>query len=480
MARFINRFKSSALRWQLEKGSQFVREGFVDIDTLNKHSFEFSHLLRGVEMQIGALRELLESRDAMREVQNCRLRAIVARANESDWWHAFFERSVVDPGQIQNTDDLLRLPPIDRTTLMDIPKRDFYTSSVSPGSILWGRTSGSTTGTPFMWGMLKKIWRVNMLAHHMLDLSESGFNYSQRAHDDFCLLFNYSGTPGHMQHYLMGNARVAHDDEYVDNHIRALAGLMETHGPVIIRSTPLELLFLTQKMQELGLQPPVHACSVTGARLDTDVSEFIASNLGCEIRPIFGTQELGGIGLGCRENPELFHIWSERIYPEIVNGEGLRMRDGDFGKVTLTCLDNALMPLLRYQTGDDGRMVTNYHCSCRYRGEYTLELAERMNESVICKDLSVISIRIVASYFKKEPFTSNVRRFQIHQKVPGAIDIYLEVRTELPANLLMRIKDAMRKAHKLEISISQVSSIPQDSAKFKIFIQSVTPEPASQ
>lgn len=462
----------SLIASELGLGSLLTRNAFINAEQLDKTGLEFSLFLKAVDWQISALRELLAyDKAVMQSLQNIRLRKILMYADKSPWWHAYFERNALDVMDIKKTLHLARIPPVERTLFLDVPKEDFVASSLTPDSVLWGRTSGSTTGTPFIWGMSKRVWRFSILARHVLDLEESGLDFKERAYDSFCLLFNYMGTPGHMQHYLLGNERITHDDEHVDERLAILASHIGEHGPVVLRTSPLELLFLAQKMRELRLDPPIRYCSVTGAQMEEDVEQFVTLNLGCEIRPIFGTQELGGIGLGCRDNPTLFHVWSERIYPEILDETGAPVSDGLYGKVTLTCLDNYFMPLIRYQTGDEGRLVPGYICSCRHRGSDVLEVKDRSDETIARSDGTSVSVKMVSIFFKREPFTSHVRRFQIHQRVPGQIEVMLETRGALPRELIERVAHNISRTYQIDARLRQVPHIPERGAKFKVFMR---------
>ena len=76
------------------------------------------------------------------------------------------------------------------------------------------------------------------------------------------------------------------------------------------------------------------------------------------------------IGVECKEH-DGYHYNDREIFLEIVTPGGKRLPDNTFGEVVLTILTNDARPLLRYKTGDRGKILhTVCACGVRYPKVY--------------------------------------------------------------------------------------------------------------
>ena len=66
---------------------------------------------------------------------------------------------------------------------------------------------------------------------------------------------------------------------------------------------------------------------------------------------MYSSQEIGYIALQCPEN-SAYHVQSEAVYVEILDGAGEPCRPGEVGRVVVSALHNYATPLLRYEIGD--------------------------------------------------------------------------------------------------------------------------------
>jgi phenylacetate-CoA ligase len=96
---------------------------------------------------------------------------------------------------------------------------------------------------------------------------------------------------------------------------------------------------------------------VAGAELVTMAQRQAWSEcFGAEVFEIFGSREMGSIAgetpehIGMLVNGDLYVV-------EILEGNGLRVPDGEPGLVTVTTLAERAMPLIRYQLGDIGTLT---------------------------------------------------------------------------------------------------------------------------
>ena len=73
----------------------------------------------------------------------------------------------------------------------------------------------------------------------------------------------------------------------------------------------------------------------------------------------YGMAELMGPGLAqsCVEAPDGLTLWEDHFFPEIVDPAGRPLPDGEPGELVLTTLTREAMPLIRYRTGDQARLL---------------------------------------------------------------------------------------------------------------------------
>lgn len=85
---------------------------------------------------------------------------------------------------------------------------------------------------------------------------------------------------------------------------------------------------------------------------------------GCTVYTHYGMTETGfGLAVDCRCRDGM-HIRDDEFMVEIIDPETLRpLPDGETGEIVLTTLRDRAMPLVRYRTGDIGRLITE-PCAC--------------------------------------------------------------------------------------------------------------------
>ncbi|MPM38242.1 hypothetical protein SDC9_84871 [bioreactor metagenome] len=84
----------------------------------------------------------------------------------------------------------------------------------------------------------------------------------------------------------------------------------------------------------------------------------------CTVYTHYGMTETGfGLAVDCRCRDGM-HMRDDEFMVEIIDSETLLpLPDGDTGEIVLTSLRNRAMPLIRYRTGDIGRLIA-VPCAC--------------------------------------------------------------------------------------------------------------------
>lgn len=468
-----NAFWSWAYQQLLDRYERLLPKRFLKPDTIPKTGAAFNLYLHLVEGYVTLLRKI-EGRDRTfsRLLQERRMRSVLRAAAKTPWWRSYFAKHGVRTGAIRTLSDFRQIRPITRTDLLDAAKEDLLTRDAAHPSIVWRRSGGSTTGTPFVWGLNKTLLYINVLSHFIKELEGRGFPYAKSAHTPFYIDFNWPHgfVRSEFRWFSGGDFSISTSDPGAPEKMRKMAEHMAAIGGVVVRTSPSELPFLVQECRDQDLHPPILFFSVTGGPLEEDVRVLAADYFGAQVMAHYGSQEMGPLSIECTERHGSYHVFSERVVVEILDEAGRPVTHGTPGQITVTCLDNTVMPLIRYQPGDIG-ILRDAQCLCVNRAPL-LEIQSRDTDVITLIDGSGASARSILRRFSAEPFVSRVRRFQVRQDIPGTVRILLEIKTPIEARVLetlaMRIR--ARYANAVDVSIEQLPAIMQDGPKFKVFV----------
>ena len=105
----------------------------------------------------------------------------------------------------------------------------------------------------------------------------------------------------------------------------------------------------------------LRAVFVTGEVCHPHQRETIADYFGVPVANGYGSREAGFIAHECPKGS--MHITSENVIVEILDEEGRLVPVGESGEIVVTHLDAYAMPMIRYRTGDVGRLKSG-RCAC--------------------------------------------------------------------------------------------------------------------
>lgn len=129
---------------------------------------------------------------------------------------------------------------------------------------------------------------------------------------------------------------------------------IELYQPDLLVVDPTHFAFLTRWAQRLGrkITSPHHLHTVCGYTLMTRVArrqmeDFVGPDV--PIGDMIGMSELGYLGFECHHGNR--HINNRDFHTEFIQ-DGEPVADGDMGELYVTTVDDALIPRIRYATGD--------------------------------------------------------------------------------------------------------------------------------
>ena len=172
---------------------------------------------------------------------------------------------------------------------------------------------------------------------------------------------------------------------------------MEDLGASILCCTPSYALYLSEAIQEKGLQDKIHLkAGIFGAEAWTeDMRQDIQTKLGIKAYDIYGLTETSGPGVAfeCSEQSGM-HINEDHFYAEIIDPEtGEVLPEGSKGELVFTALDKEAFPLLRYRTKDIC-ILSRKPCSCGRTHVKMTKPMGRSDDMLIIRGVNVFPSQI--------------------------------------------------------------------------------------
>ena len=135
----------------------------------------------------------------------------------------------------------------------------------------------------------------------------------------------------------------------------------------VVISIPSVIISLARHVEQNGLDLKIEKIFYGGEHFFPDAQRYVKRALGAKIVASAGyaTNDTGIAGIQCAHCSGGVHHINENIHiVEIVDTEtNGPLEDGREGKIILTNIDRFLMPVIRYEIGDMGKIVTG-KCEC--------------------------------------------------------------------------------------------------------------------
>lgn len=133
---------------------------------------------------------------------------------------------------------------------------------------------------------------------------------------------------------------------------------LEAFAPPLLTAEPVALAELAAL--EPALRPAVIVS--TSLRLEGDLAARLSTRFGCPVVDWYSTVETGPIAYACPRGHGM-HVLPHDLLVEVIRPDGSVCPPGEAGEITVTGGRNPFLPLLRYRTGDTGRLVHD-PCPC--------------------------------------------------------------------------------------------------------------------
>jgi phenylacetate-CoA ligase len=165
--------------------------------------------------------------------------------------------------------------------------------------------------------------------------------------------------------------------------------ILSSYRPDMIYSYPSSLYLIAKEMRSSSAkQFRPNLLIGTGELIDYGTRRFIEEAFGLEMLDFYGCIEVERSAWECPERAG-YHMDVDSVITEFVKGNEV-VSPGERGELTLTCLYNYAMPLIRYDIEDTGIPI-NEKCPCGRNLPLMRKIEGRSNDFVVLEDGRMIS-----------------------------------------------------------------------------------------
>ena len=179
---------------------------------------------------------------------------------------------------------------------------------------------------------------------------------------------------------------------------------------------PSSIFSYAKFAKELGINDLSFKAIISlGDKMFSHYRNLIEKTFNTEIFDTYGGAEGLMIAGECSEHK--YHILSSHVHIEILDELGNTVPDGELGEVTVTSLDNFLMPLIRYKIGDLAIKSKKIgRCKCGRSLPIIDEIIGRDTDILFTPKLKVLVVHFFTGIFEHFP---EIRQFQVKQLEKG-------------------------------------------------------------
>lgn len=405
------------------------------------------------------------------EYHRTKLKAMVEHAyNHVPFYRKEFDKLNLKPVDIQSLQDLHKLPIIRKQDIRE-HLQEFMADNVSKKHKMHHHTGG-TTGKPTEYYNDYFSWALNW-ALKMRTFEKAGYIYGKDElavmaggslipkkehglkHNIWRWVNKYYSIP--ISHFSFEDLQY-HTEQIIKRKIKFLRGYPSAIGSCA------EYLLSQQKIV------PLKAVFTTAEMLLPHQRKAIEQAFQCNVWDMYGCGDGMGFAAECKEHNGL-HIRQENSIMQVVDENGLEVKEGEIGEVVLTALNDFGMPLIRYAPGD--KVVKGAEgCRCGVQTPMIERVLGRTSDVFKLKNGRILNG--LALPFEDVP--KQVEQFQIVQEATDKVVLKIVPGKDYSETIEHDFLKVMQYhcGEGIEVSVQIVNSIPvPESGKYRYVISNV-------
>ncbi len=225
--------------------------------------------------------------------------------------------------------------------------------------------------------------------------------------------------------------------------------------PLLITGMPEHLLILMEMIQSAdpkglySIQPKLLLAS--GNRLNPNDKWRLEAHFGVPVVDIYALTEFGYLACACHTGAG-YHV-DDSLILEILRGDGSPASPGETGEIVVTSLRNFVMPLIRYRTGDFGRLAS-VPCRCCSQWPLLEAIEGRTSEFFVRPDGSIVNPFLFIKHLDKLP----LKQYQVIQSSLSEVLVKYVPANEAP-NLIDLITSPIKQELGFNVNV-QAKAVP--------------------
>ncbi|MFJ6678660.1 AMP-binding protein [Microbacterium sp. NPDC091382] len=305
---------------------------------------------------------------------------------------------------------LTDFPPITRQHLVD-DLASFVPLDADLDRMLHGTSSGSTGAALLIPDDVEEVARgfhlmVSLVRAQGIDWAPDGERFAVASVVLQRQAFTYVSLVSGFAHRAMARLNL---DPGAWRRAGDRGAFLRDADPQVISGHPTSLAELLHPDLRTAVRP---LALFSGAMaLSAPLRADLEDAFGCSVIDVYGLHETRPIAVRTDDGP--FRVLDRRVHVEILDAAGDPVPDGEMGEVTVTAGENPLLPLVRYRTGDTGRLV-------RFAdgGVGIADLEGRENTVFLAGD----GRRVPCVDLTQQLQTHGARGWSVEQTADGAVD----------------------------------------------------------
>jgi phenylacetate-CoA ligase len=418
------------------------------------------------------------SSEELKEYQFGQLRQLLNHSYSNvPYYRRVFEERGIQPENIQNFDDLRKLPyltkEIIREHLDELVAVNYHRSQLQHVA------TGGSTGVPLAVYWEKGVTDPKEWAFIWRQWNWAGFNYGDRRITVRGHIINrfIKGEQQWWEYNPRDNVLILSSYHLTDINLPQYINKIIEFRPVAIQGYPSSLHILAEYLKNNDLRLENVKCVLTSSEtLYQNQRRLIEEYFGAKIWDLYGNTERNVLITQCEKGSN--HIVSEYGVVELID-ENHKIVDKDDikGEIIATGFNNYAMPFIRYKTGDIG-LCSTMMCSCGRNYPVIRNIEGRVQDYFVSRRNSLVPLTGGTDGLVLEEF-KHIEKAQFYQEKKGHVILRIVKKPGYTGDDSRHILNVLRKRYgdDLEYHLEFASDIPRtDRGKFRFLIQKLPVE----
>lgn len=251
--------------------------------------------------------------------------------------------------------------------------------------------------------------------------------YKIDARSKLCYFYTFRSCKGDMPYEYSPNALGFAKSFLSSDNLECIYDRINQFQPEWMLLQPSIAMVLARYIFEMGLEPvsSVRYIELSGEMFTLQQKNFIQSAFEAVVASQYGCNEVGTIAYQCPYGN--LHIMDQNVSVDVVN-KGLLEGYEEYGNIAVTGKNNKVMPFIKYNTGDIGK-ICNTKCKCGHKGKILELLAARQNDIVRVDD-EWISADVFKRIFQAMEWSIDGRIYQYRIVQKGNREFVVSIATD--------------------------------------------------